>query len=152
MAFQVSKSTITRERSIVLQIHELKSKKTWLEAYRNSYLHFIDPWAAVAVYTHTQIHRYTDTQTHKHTTVYLACACAPRHNEMHGQKNFFSQMITSTLPLPACKNLALYDALNGPSVEVEQTHQTCFFYNEIYWLREGEFPLLSREFPISLLL
>ncbi len=68
MAFQVSKSTITRERSIILLIHELKSKKTWLEAYRNSYLHFIDPWAAVAVYTDrhtdTQTHRYTDTQTH----------------------------------------------------------------------------------------
>ncbi len=59
---------ITRERSIIFQIHELKSKKTWLEAYRNSYLHFIDPSAAVAVYTNT------------HTTVYLACACAQRHN------------------------------------------------------------------------
>ena len=32
--------------------------KTWLEAYRNSY--FIDPWAAVAVYTDRQTH----TQTH----------------------------------------------------------------------------------------
>ncbi len=29
-----------RERSIILQINELKFKKTWLEAY--SYLHFID--------------------------------------------------------------------------------------------------------------
>ncbi len=38
------------------QIHELKSKKTWLEAYRNSYLHFI---GAVTVYA----------DTHKHTTV-----------------------------------------------------------------------------------
>ncbi len=36
---------------------------------RNSYLHLIDPRAAVAV--------YTDGHTHKHTTVYLACACAP---------------------------------------------------------------------------
>ncbi len=51
---------ITRERSIILQIHELKSKKTWLEAYRNPYLHFVDPWAAVAVYTDRQTH----TQTH----------------------------------------------------------------------------------------
>ncbi len=42
--------------------------------------------------------------------------------------------------LPA-KNLALYDA---PSVEVEQTHQTCFFYNEIYWLREGELQKMIR--------
>ncbi len=34
MAFQVSKSIgITRERSIILQIHELKSKKTLLETY-----------------------------------------------------------------------------------------------------------------------
>ena len=40
--------------------------------YWNSYLHFIDPWAAVTVYTHT------DTQT-----VYLAYACAPRHNDAH---------------------------------------------------------------------
>ncbi len=47
MAFQ----GITQEQSIIFQIHEL----TWLEAYnRNSYLHFIDPWAAVAVYTDTQ--------------------------------------------------------------------------------------------------
>ncbi len=59
MAFQVSKTLgITPEQSIILQIHKLQSKKTWLEAYRNSYLHFIDPWAAVAV--------YKDTRTHTH--------------------------------------------------------------------------------------
>ncbi len=47
-------------------IYKLKSKKTLLETYRNSYLHLIDHWAAVAVYIHTQttyIHRQTDTQT-----------------------------------------------------------------------------------------
>ncbi len=27
--------------------------KTYLEAYKNSYLQFIDPWVAVAVYTDT---------------------------------------------------------------------------------------------------
>ena len=44
---KLAKLAITRERSIILQIHKLKSKKTLLEAYRNSYLDFIDPWAAV---------------------------------------------------------------------------------------------------------
>ncbi len=43
MAFQVNNLDITRERSNILQIRN----KTLLEAYRNSYLHFIDPWAAV---------------------------------------------------------------------------------------------------------
>ncbi len=38
MAFQASK---TREQSIDLQIHKLKSKKRLLEAYRNAYLHFM---------------------------------------------------------------------------------------------------------------
>ncbi len=33
---------ITRERSIILQIHEYQSKKTKKTAYRNSYLHFIE--------------------------------------------------------------------------------------------------------------
>ncbi len=47
MAFQVG---ITREPSIILQIHQLK---TWLEPYRNSYL--IDPWAAVAASLHKHI-------------------------------------------------------------------------------------------------
>ncbi len=40
--------------SFILQIHELKSKKTWLEAYRNSCLLLIDPWAAIAAWPHTQ--------------------------------------------------------------------------------------------------
>ena len=44
MSLQVG---ITREPNIILQIQELESKKTWLEAYRNSYLHFVDPWATV---------------------------------------------------------------------------------------------------------
>ncbi len=41
MAFKVSKTSHNQERSIILQILQLKSKKTLLEAYRNSYLHFI---------------------------------------------------------------------------------------------------------------
>ncbi len=53
---------MARERSIIFQIHELKSKKTWLEAYRNPYLHFVDPWAEGAVYTDRQTHRQADTQ------------------------------------------------------------------------------------------
>ncbi len=56
---------ITRERSIILQIHELK---TWLEAYRNPYLHFVDPSAAVAVYT----------DTHTNTLPYNSLAIAHR--------------------------------------------------------------------------
>ncbi len=52
MAFQVSKSSHNSNEALSCKsTRELKSKKTWLEAYRNSYLHFIDPWAAVAVYT-----------------------------------------------------------------------------------------------------
>ncbi len=56
------------------------------------------------------------------------------------RKIFFFTDDNLHLPLPACKNVALstIDALNRSSVDVEQTHQTCFFY---YWLREGEFPL-----------
>ncbi len=39
------------------------------------------------------------------------------------QKNFFSQVLTSALPLPTCKNLALYEALkrgNSPNVHFLQ--------------------------------
>ncbi len=32
-----------------------------LEAYRNSYLHFIDPWAALAASLHGHMHRHTNT-------------------------------------------------------------------------------------------
>ncbi len=53
---------------------DVKSKKTGLEAYRNSYLHFVDHEAAVTVYTDRQTD--THTHTHNHTIVYLACACA----------------------------------------------------------------------------
>ncbi len=68
---KAAKLGITREPSIILQINELKSKKTWLEeAYRNSYSHFIDPWAAVAV--------YTDTNKHTHTLPYTSLAYAHR--------------------------------------------------------------------------
>ncbi len=40
--------------------------------------------------------------------------------------------------------------LNRSSADVEQTHQTCYFYNEIYCVREGEFPLSAgiSNFPI----
>ncbi len=78
MAFQVGHNS---KRSIILQIHELKSKKTWLEAYRNSYLHFIYPWAAVALYTHTQaaVALYTHhTHTHTNTLPYTSLAHAHR--------------------------------------------------------------------------
>ena len=34
-AFNVSQLAITRERSFSLQIHESKSKRMWLEAYRS---------------------------------------------------------------------------------------------------------------------
>ena len=62
-----------------------------------------------------------------------------------GKKFFFSQVLTSTLPLPTCKNLGLYEALNRSSADVEETHRTFIFYNEIYCLREGKFP---GNFPI----
>ena len=64
MAFKVA---IARERSIILQINELKS---WLEAYRNSYLHFIDPeqlWQS----------------THTDTLPYTSLRMQPRHNDIH---------------------------------------------------------------------
>ncbi len=74
MAFQESKTIgITRERSIILQIHELVSKKTLLEAYRNSYTY--------SSLIFEQLYIYSSLYTHRHTTVYLACACAPRHNQ-----------------------------------------------------------------------
>ncbi len=38
-----------------------------------------------------------------------------------GKKIFFSQVLTSTLPLPTCKNLGLYEALNRSSADVEST-------------------------------
>ncbi len=57
----------------------------------------------------------------------------------------FSQVLTSTLPLPTCKNVGLYEALNRLSADVEETHRTFIFYNEIYCLREGKFP---GNFPI----
>ena len=34
----------------------------------------------------------------------------------------------STLPLPTCKNLGLYEALNRSSVDVEETHRTFIFF------------------------
>ncbi len=55
MAFEVSKLAITRDYFANPRI------KIWLEAYRNSYLHFVDPWAAVAVYTDRQTDRHTNT-------------------------------------------------------------------------------------------
>ncbi len=67
MAFQVSKpSHNSRTKQIHLQIHELKSK---LEAYRNSYLHFMYHSAAAPLYTD----RHKDTQTHYHIHVPRLC-------------------------------------------------------------------------------
>ena len=57
----------------------------------------------------------------------------------------FNPSSTYTLPLPTCKNLGLYEALNRSSADVEETHRTFIFYNEIYCLREGKFP---GNFPI----
>ena len=45
-------------------------------------------------------------------------------------KEFFPQVLTSTLPLPTCKNLGLYEALNRSSTDVEETHRTFIFYNK----------------------
>ncbi len=49
-AFTVSK---TSHNSRTKHYFANPRMKTWLEAYRNFYLHFIDPSAAVAVYTNT---------------------------------------------------------------------------------------------------
>ncbi len=57
MAFQIlSKARHNSRRSFILHIHEHESKKTWLEAYRNSCLHFIDPWAASCTYIHVTVY------------------------------------------------------------------------------------------------
>ncbi len=44
-----------------------------------------------------------------------------------GKKIFFSEVLTSTFPLPTCKNLGLYEALNRSSADVEETHRTFIF-------------------------
>ncbi len=54
-----------------------------------------------------------------------------------GKKIFFSQVLTSTLPLPTCKNVGLYEALNRSSADVEETHQTFIIKFNVY----------VREFP-----
>ncbi len=63
------KVAITREQSFSLQIYESKSKKTWLEAYRNS--SHCNRWAVTA-----GIHTHTDTQS---ALPYLSCGYASRH-------------------------------------------------------------------------
>ncbi len=70
-AFQVA---ITRERSIILQIHKSQSKKTWLGAYRNSYLHFMHLALSSCSTLHTHTHTHTDTQTHHRIYTSLAHA------------------------------------------------------------------------------
>ncbi len=70
MAFQVSKTRHNSRTKHYFANPRIKSKKTWLEAYRNSYLHLIHPWAAVAVYTHRQ------TDTHTNTLPYTSLAHA----------------------------------------------------------------------------
>ncbi len=55
----------------------------------------------------------------------------------HGQKIFFSQVLTSTLPLLTCKNLGLYEALNRSSADVEESHRTFILrlrYTMLYFL------------------
>ena len=59
-----------------------------------------------------------------------------------GKKIFFSQVLTSTLPLPTCKNLGLYEALNRSSADVEETHRKFIFCNEIYCYVRGNSLLL----------
>ncbi len=54
MAFQVSKSSHNSRTK-----HYYANPRLQLEAYRNPYLHFVDPSAAVAVYTHTNTLPYT---------------------------------------------------------------------------------------------
>ena len=41
-------------------------------------------------------------------------------------------MLTSTLPLPTCKNLGLYEALNRSSADVEETHRTLILKFTVY--------------------
>ncbi len=56
---------------------QIKIQENMAEAYRNSYLHFIDPWAAVEVYRHTNTLSYTSlAHTHqgiKSTNIYIVC-------------------------------------------------------------------------------
>ncbi len=64
MAFEVSKSS-HNSRTHYFANPRIEIQENMTRAYRNSYLHFVDPSAAVAVYTDT----HTDTHTHKYTTV-----------------------------------------------------------------------------------
>ncbi len=71
MAFQVSKTRYNSRTKHYFANPRIKIQVNMTRSlYRNSYLHLIHPWAAV----------YQSTQTHRHTTVYLTCACTPRHN------------------------------------------------------------------------
>ncbi len=69
------KLAITRERSFSLLIHESKSKRSWLEAYRScQFLLYCNRWSVTAG-IHT--HRHTHTQS---ALPYPSCSYASRHN------------------------------------------------------------------------
>ncbi len=59
MAFQVSKTSHNSRTKHYFANPRIKSKKTWLEAYRNSYLHFIGSLSSCS-----SLHTHTHTQTH----------------------------------------------------------------------------------------
>ncbi len=56
------------------------------------------------------------------------------------KKFFFSQMISSTLPLPACKNLALYDALTGRAWRLNKLTKRASFTMKFTGYVRGNFP------------
>ena len=69
MAFQVSKSSHNSRTKHYFANPRIKIQENMTRSlYRNSYLHFIDSWAAVAVYTDRQ----TDTHAHTHTLPYTS--------------------------------------------------------------------------------
>ncbi len=100
MAFKVSK---TSHNSRTKQIHKLQSKKTWLEAYRNSHFHFIYRWAAVVLYIDRQTH------THTHTLPYTSLAHAhPRHNYMYLHCIQLQQKLTMPINFIYCGILSMH--------------------------------------------
>ncbi len=131
-----SKLAIARGRSIILQIHKLKSNKTWLEAYRNSCLHALN----LSFSSCSTLHRHTNTLSYTslrmrnrgiiiclfwvfiYTTVSIntsACAC---ENSLFNiittiQQDYLipplhETLYTSTIATPTC---TLYKTYNKPS-------------------------------------
>ncbi len=72
---QCESLAITRERSFSLLIHESKSKRSWLEAYRScQFLLHCNRWSVTA-----GIHTHTHTHTHTHSQLYrIPRAATPR--------------------------------------------------------------------------